>query len=415
MNKIIKTIFIVLILTTSGISFGADKNDHKQGAHKVKHAASGMSHKMKRRKPQEGVFSVDLVSYGDRLNLLVGQVSNGSKALLYSYSDDEGRSWSKASIVLGDKALLVRASRGNDAQLAVQGKNVVAVWTKFVKENRFNSGPMQAARSIDGGISWQQAPAPPDWQKGPHGFADMAADNHAMYAVWLDSRRQKGEEKGRQGVRYARSIDGGLSWQKNLTLDGYSCSCCWNTVKADNDGNAFVLYRDKEPSDLSIGRVNEQQEWTYLSHVGAFDWHFEGCPHIGGGLDFQEMDGNKGLHAVIGTGHPDHLGVYYQQSNDGGKNWSKPTQFGDETAVHADLAAHEDGHVIAVWDMMGEEGLAVFMAESKDGGLSWSSPSQLSSLAARASHPRIVKTKSGFFAVWTASEAGHQVLKKRRL
>jgi hypothetical protein len=238
----------------------------------------------------------------------------------------------------------------------------------------------------------------------------MAADDHAMHVVWLDSRNGPSELKASQGLRYAKSIDGGLSWQPNKTLDESTCSCCWNTLKTDTNGNTFVLYRDKKPSDLAIGIINNQQQWQNLSKVGAFNWDFDGCPHIGGGLDIQNTADNTQLHAVVGTGHEDYLGVHYLHSGDNGKNWSQTIQLGDESALHADVAAHDNGRVVAVWDMMGEDGLAVFVAESIDQGIHWSQPKQLSTSGMRASHPRTVKTENGFITLWTESDGQHQTL-----
>ena len=355
----------------------------------------------------EGVISADIVNHNDRLHLLTGKHKQGQKSLWYQYSTDGGNSWSAKNKILNDDNIAAKILRGNDAQIAAQGKNIVVTWTKYDKATRFNAGAMLAARSTDGGQSWQYAQTPPDWKKGPHGYIDMAADDHVMHAVWLDSRVSHSEVKASQGLRYARSTDGGLSWQSNKTLDDLSCSCCWNTIKTNTEDQAYVLYRDKQPSDLSIGVIDRQQQWQRLNHVGAFNWQFEGCPHIGGGLDFQTTDGKKRVHAVVGTGHQEHLGIHYLYSDDAGKNWSASRQFGDESAIHADIAAHDNGRVVAVWDMMGEDGLAVFVAESQDRGASWSTSKQISNTGMRATHPRIVKTEKGFLALWTENN-GHQ-------
>ena len=356
----------------------------------------------------EGVISVDIVNYNNRLHLLTGKHKQGGKSLWYQYSTDGGNSWSIESKILNDDNLPAKMGRGNDAQIAVQGKNIVVTWTKYDKNAQFNAGAMLAARSSDGGQTWQSAETPPDWKQGSHGYIDMVADNHAMHAVWLDSRQGHSDVNASQALQYARSIDGGLSWQTNHTLDNLTCSCCWNTIKTDADGNAYVLYRDKQPSDLSIGMIDRQQKWQRLNHVGAFNWQFEGCPHIGGGLDFQNTVSKKRLHAVVGTGHQDHLGVHYLYSDDAGNNWSAPKQLGKESALHADIAAHDNGRVVAVWDMMGEDGMGVFVAESQNQGVSCSTAKKISKPDMRATHPRIVKTENGFLALWTENNGRHQ-------
>ena len=370
--------------------------------------------RMRYRMP-DGVISADIVNQNGRLHLLTGTQEEGQKTLWYRFSDDHGQSWSSPVKVLADDNLPANMNRGKDAQIAAQGNTVVVTWMKFTEDRRFNVGPMLSARSTDGGKTWVYTDAPPSWNKGPHGYTDLIADDHAFHAVWLDSRLGNSKVMASQALHYAKSTDGGKHWQPDQTLDGLTCSCCWNSLKTDMNGNTYVLYRDKKPSDLSLGLVDSNARWEYLSHVGAFDWQFEGCPHIGGGLDIQ-LDGTKQrFHAVAGTGHPDYLGVHYLSSEDRGRTWSRAKQLGDDSAIHADVAAHDDGRVVAVWDMMGDYGLAVFKAESGNQGRSWSQPEQLSGKGMRASHPRIVKTGTGFLALWTQSDGQTQTLSMQRL
>jgi hypothetical protein len=232
----------------------------------------------------------------------------------------------------------------------------------------------------------------------------MDANNHSINAVWLDSRDGRSSVKGSQGMRYSQSFDGGQSWSSNKTLDSITCACCWNTAKFDSKNNFYVLYRDKQPSDMAIGLLNETQHWQRLSSVGTFNWDFPGCPHIGGGLAFQ--DNEKLIHSVIGSGHINHLGIHYLRSNDHGNSWTTPLQLGDESAIHSDIAAHENGRVIAVWDMRTEDGLSVFYAESTNQGINWSQFNRLSKQGMRATHPRIISNKNGFLVLWTESQTG---------
>ncbi len=359
----------------------------------------------------EGVISADIYNDNGRLHLLQGKHTQGKKTLWYQFSDDHGKNWSKAVKILNADNLPANMQRGKDAQITALGNTVLVTWMEHVEGARFNAGPMLAVRSEDGGKTWSYTSTPPDWKKGPHGYTDLSSDSVAMHAVWLDSRLGPSGIKATQALYYARSIDGGISWQSNITLDKMTCSCCWNTVKADNKGNAYVLYRDKQPSDLALAVVGRQQKTQRLSHVGAFNWQFEGCPHIGGGLDFQQKWGTDRIHAVVGTGHTEHLGVHYLYSDDGGLNWSDTIALGDESALHGDVAAHDNGRVVAVWDMMSDSGLGIFTAESLDHGKNWSATRQLSAQGGRASHPRIVKTKNGFLTIWTESDGVQQSLK----
>jgi len=372
------------------------------------------AHKHKHQSLANGTLSLDIIKHQGKLHLLKGTHQHGEKALWYQSSDDQGKNWTAAVNINNSKPIDANLSRGNDARLAVQGNNIVAIWASRVEGAPHNAGPMKAARSADGGKSWQKTAIPADWAKGPHAFYAMDGNDQSINVVWLDSRNGQSSVKASQGMRFSQSKDGGQSWSSNKTLDDITCACCWNTAKFDSNNHFYLLYRDKQPTDMAIGVLNQDQQWQRLSSVGAFNWDFPGCPHIGGGLAFQEDAGL--MHSVIGSGHMEHLGVHYLRSNNKGKTWSAPVQLGDESSIHADIASAENGRVIAVWDMRTEDGLAIFYAESNDSGLSWSESKRLSKPGMRATHPRIISTDTGFLTLWTESATGKtQALKMQTL
>jgi len=360
-------------------------------------------HGHKHRALANGTLSLDIIKHQGKLHLLQGIHHNGEKALWYQYSSNQGKDWSAPVNINKTKHIEANLSRGNDARLAVQGDHIVVIWPSRVEGAPHNAGPMKAVRSNDGGKSWQKSSIPADWSIGPHAFFAMDGNEQAINVVWLDSRNGQSAVKGSQGMRFSQSKDGGQSWSSNKTLDNVTCACCWNTAKFDLDNDFFVLYRDKQPTDMAIGVLKGNEQWQRLSTVGDFNWDFPGCPHIGGGLAFQDK---QTMHSVVGSGHMDHLGVHYLRSNDQGKTWSDPVQLGDESSIHADIASAENGRVIAVWDMRTEDGLAVFYAESSNGGLSWSQNKRLSKPGMRATHPRIISHDAGFLTLWTESKTG---------
>ena len=407
MKKKIQLIILSLLLTgcvsqvTDNVITTANDDSNKafttKTVAKVKH---------KRHSLPDGVISVDIVESNKIIHLLLGKHLQGKKSLWYQQSIDAGVSWSDAVKVIGQDHLEANFNRGSDAQLAVQGNNIVAIWASRVEgAGRHNSGPMSAARSADNGKSWQVSTIPSDLDIA-HNFFDMDGNADVISAVWLDRRADSAtDKKAKKGLRHAQSTDGGISWSKDITLDDNTCACCWNTAKYSDQDELFVLYRDQDPSDMSIGVLNQQQHWTNLNHVGDFKWDFKGCPHIGGGIAFQ--DKSQLIHTMVGTGHPEHLGVFYHRSEDNGKNWSQPVQLGDESALHSDIAS-DNNRVIAVWDMRTEDGLSIFYAESNNKGITWSEAKRISALGYRATHPKIIASDNAFLLAWTQSKNGKE-------
>jgi thiol-disulfide isomerase/thioredoxin len=369
-------------------------------------ATSVHAHERQKVKP-EGVMSVDIQQQGDTVHLLLGKQKGEFQSLWYQSSIDQGQTWNEP--VLIKDQFKAKFNRGNDTRLAVQGEHISVVWMSWDEQARFNAGPMQMMHSSDGGQTWQPSGAAADWE-GAHGFFSMAGHENAMSIVWLDNRDKT---KGFQGLRYSSSLDGGQTWQANQTLDKQTCSCCWNTAKYDQAGNLYVLYRDKKPSDMGMAKVATNGQLERLSTVGEFNWDFAGCPHIGGGMAFDQQ---QTIHTVVGTAHDVHAGVHYQSSTDGGVNWSDPQRLGDDTAVHSDIAVTQGNQLIAAWDHMTEHGLQVVYSTKAVDSDEWSQAEQLSSEHVSATHPRVVAFEDSALVVWTEKEmTGLQTLKAQHI
>jgi hypothetical protein len=211
--------------------------------------------------------------------------------------------------------------------------------------------------------------------------------------AWLDSR------DGAQGVRAALSRDAGRTWAKNASPDTRSCECCWNRVAAGR-GEAYVLYRDRDPRDMALAVTGDGgQEWTRRGPVGSFGWEFEGCPEVGGGLAADPQTKGR-LDAVVWTGETSRQGVYALGSRNGGRSWTPPVPLGARTARNPDLA-RSGGTLFAVWEERGQ----LFAARSSNDGAAWSAPERLGGDDARAAHPRVVAPGDGrFLVLWTEQE-----------
>lgn len=348
---------------------------------------------------QSGVVSLDVKYLDGIVHLLLGKHDKGENSIWYQSSVDQGSTWSEPVKVTNSVPTSPKFKRGNDARLAVQGNNIVAVSMTEKEGVPFNAGPMMAMRSADLGKTWHATTMPADWQ-GAHGFFALDANDESINLVWLDSREQK--VKGSQGLRFTQSRDGGESWTPNITLDDLTCACCWNTTIFDNDGMFYVLYRDKQPSDMAIGRLDTQLSWQRLATVGEFNWNFEGCPHIGGGLTIDPT--TQQLHATVSTGQTDRVGLYYLTSDNKGSTWSSSVQLGDSSAIHSDIAVSNQGIVLSVWDQLSENGLKIVYSLTLDGGKTWSEPKLLSNPDFSATHPRVTAMNDKFLVLWTEVE-----------
>ncbi|MGH8769642.1 MAG: sialidase family protein [Burkholderiales bacterium] len=337
------------------------------------------------------VVSVDLQVDGETIHLLTGEKTGAALLMNHRKSRDGGKSWTEATRVDTNSSAPFGHHRSNDAQIAASGERVVAIW--FTAGSGWGgSGPLVTAVSADGGASWKPGANPADDNDmAGHGFVDAIAHKGSFHAVWLDGR---GGSK--QGLRYAKSADGGLSWERNQTIASGTCECCWNSMLATDEG-LQVLYRELSPRDMALAVSKDSgASWSRTATVGAFNWNIDACPHVGGAIAAAR---SQSLHALVWTGKKPRPGVYHSHSDSG--KWSAPIPIGGVSAKHADIAASDTAGVVAVWDERAHKRSAIYAALFKEAG--WARPVKISEDAASASHPRIVAVPGGFLAAWTES------------
>jgi hypothetical protein len=345
------------------------------------------------------IVALDVFARATTIDLLMVEERGKTSDLYHQRSVDGGSSWSARHKIERGGNSLAGPHRGMDPQIAALGDTLIALWTT-PGPDPWGDGPLATAISNDGGRSWNPGPNPADdGSSHGHSFLELGADDLGRFhAFWLDAR------DGGQGLRTSVSADQGRSWSKNIDIDSRTCECCWNKTLTAGTDSVFTLYRDKDPRDMALAVTDDGgKTWSRRSTVGAFNWGFNGCPHVGGGLAETGTGAQRSLHAVVWTGAEGREGVYVLRSQDDGWHWSEPHRLGNQHARHSDLAGH-GSDLAAVWDETGGGHAAIMAATSRDEGATWGQPRSLS-VAERASHPLIVATGEGFVAFWTEQGA----------
>ncbi|MEX2381016.1 MAG: sialidase family protein [Opitutales bacterium] len=357
----------------------------------------------------------DVVATEERVHLLFGQPAGregDDLAFFYTRSDNSGAAWSDPVRVFVDHAPPGRHGRGNDPRLAVSGDLLMAAWTAR-GEGPWGSGALAAGISSDGGKTWKAAPAPVAPGAGPEAgyrFPATAADEHAFHAVWIHA---EGEERS---LRYAQLPFGEDRWSEPVVIDPHICACCWNTLTISEDGALVALYRGQDPSDMGLAISRDRGgSWDVSGPVGAFDWDFNGCPHVGGGLAAGPgAGGAMSILASVWTGHPEHAGGYLLRSEDSGRSWERTGELGrgSQKGRNTDLAIGTGALATVAWDqpVEDESGQAIFIATSDNAGSSWDVPLRLSPLNERATHPRVLVIGNRALVFWTGFAADNSTL-----
>lgn len=358
------------------------------------------------------IKSFDIFVEGDQnLHLLVSGKISGAKNPLVKYfrSLDGGKTWAKPVSVNAAEVPPTVSRRGSDIQIAARGNNVVAAWQ--VMGEFPGMGPITLAYSADGGKSWNRGKS---IRNQPtlldQGYMDLAVDTEGTFHLtWLDDREERGDS---QALRYSQSLDGGRTWVGEATLVEKVCTCCWTAMATSGKEQVDVLYRAIEPRDMVMVQSPDGGIlWEQVSVVGQFGWQFVGCPHAGGAVQTVENNGAIVFHSLVWTGSQSHKGLYYLQSVDKGRSWTKPRKMDDSHAKLGDIAAKDASHVAVVWDSASEKGIDVFFSSSVDGGRFWKKPRRLTKKETVAKYPRIAATSRGYQVFWTEkAESGQSII-----
>ena len=398
-----------------------------------------------------GVPAFDVTEADGVVHVLYAKpLDSDSKAfqLYHVRSDDAGATWSQPVAVSVAHAPPARAHRGDDPQVAARGDRVMALWTAQ-GEGPFGSGPVACALSDDGGRTWRAGPVAPNAEPLPplaipakpaapkpaaskepaaagpqapgagksHGHGGMkgsakgtgpgyrfpaaAAGNDAFHVVWIHAI---GEERS---LRHSRLSFGSTRWSEPNLVDPEICACCWNELKVAPDGGLITLYRDVKPSDMVLARSGDGgKTWHGAGRAGEFDWQFDGCPHVGGGIATTGTgsDSDAGaIFASVWTGDSSDTGAYCVSLDPSG-SWSRPIPltFADGRGRNTDVAALGGARCATVWDQVMPEGSqGVFAAYSTDAGRTWSTPRRVSADGVNAGYPRVVPAGDQYLVLWT--------------
>ena len=374
-----------------------------------------------------GVSSFDVAESEGTVHVLFARPAGPESKdipLFHIRSDDGGATWSEPARVATGHAPPPRLHRGDDPQIAAHGDMLMALWTAR-GDGPFGSGPLATALSDDGGRTWRAGPSPAarplpvqeqpavviptaapasPGAKKPHAakgtgpgyrFPATTGDRDGFHVVWIHAI---GDERS---LRHARLAPGTSAWSDPTVVDPKICACCWNELKPGPGGSLLALYRDQHPSDMMLARSRDAgRTWEQPTRVGGFDWHFEGCPHVGGGVAVAQDARGGNILTTVWTGKPQAAGAYLVATSPRGAATPVPLSAEPGAGRNTDVAILADGTAMAVWDQSAEGGQAVYAKTSSDGA-DWLPAARLSPAGQNAAYPRVVATARRFVVLWT--------------
>ena len=210
----------------------------------------------------------------DKSNLYV--VYGNGDSIMYSYTSDNGNTFSKPSLISVVPNVFSFAMRG--PQIAVADNNIIV--TACTKQGNIFS----FYKNKDD--AWTQGNRVNDADTVcKEGLMALSADGNNAFAVWLDLRGNK-----RNNIYGAKSVDGGKTWSKNILIyaspDSSVCECCKPSVII-NGKNIYVMFRNWLNGNRDLYLIQSADGGNTFSQaqkLGKGSWQLNGCPMDGGAI-----------------------------------------------------------------------------------------------------------------------------------
>jgi hypothetical protein len=276
------------------------------------------------------------------------------------------------------------------------------------------AGKVSVARSLDLGrtftppVAVNQEPLDLDW--GPDARPKIAVDKDGRVFVAFAIFKDKAFNGQ---VLYARSSDGGRSFEAPLLITASAESQRFEAIELDTDGSLFAAWLDKR-NRVPVKARNE----TYIGAALAFAWANDhggvvsqtriaydntceccrlGIAFAGPGrpvVAFRNVfDSTVRDHAVITFSDPWTPGPVHRISVD---NWKT-----DACPHHGpSLAISPDGAYHITWFTNGLVRKGLFYARSADGGGTFSEPMPVGRPDRNPSHPYLIAAKDALWLAW---------------
>ncbi|MFH1634966.1 MAG: sialidase family protein [Chloroflexota bacterium] len=346
-----------------------------------------------------------VVSGSGKLYVVWVDHRNSRSDIYFSYSADQGTSWSANAQVNDD------ASGGLYPQVAIDaaGKIYVAY---------ADGSGVYLVTSIDNGNSWSAATQvasvtnPANLRLVADTRSGMEGHLNAMWLVWIYTSYTK------VTARHIASTNGGQSWiNSKLVIEGlYDGENVdikgMDLARSDSSLRAALNNAPVNSDILSAGSSNNGKNWAVGNLTGSIFGAFS-KPSI-------TVDPNN----LSFYAYHDHTGnLISMNSRPGTEGWQAATinsTTAEEIQGPAALAAYKDGRYYATWTqkMDGSSIRSLYFSESNDFGRNWSADVMLTEAKHHGKHSSLgVDDGGNLYAVWYDQEdykAYHDIMFRRR-
>lgn len=339
------------------------------------------------------------------------------QAVYVDFSNDYGKTYSPA-IRINQRDQKISAWPENPPAIEISNSGRINVLYYADEEQRSTSF---YSYSDDNGQTFSTPVLVSDQaQTAMHYMDKMLIDNNdKLYLFWHDTRHESHELKhkhemneGVLSLYYSVKNPLDKSQFNSHFLSGDICSCCRTATTFSSEGYPVILARmvyDNGIRDHALIHMNKDGSWQKPQRVTYDNWQIEACPEHGPAI---AIDDKNRTHLTWFTLGDSRQGIFYAYTDNDGKSVSEPLALGDIDHIpsHSDVIALKN-RVMLVWKEFNGEQTTLHVKESQDRGMTWTDIATNLNSESKNSHPKLISNKSDFFLSWTSKDKGHQIIK----
>jgi hypothetical protein len=341
-------------------------------------------------------------------------VWTGGGVVSFAKSDDLGKTFSSAvKIAEHGKSL----DSGSDArpQIVSDSNGNIFLAYAFFKDSNWNA-QINTSRSSDGGNTFSPPVSLIEDGSSQRFPSVIIRPDGSIFIAWIDKRLNAATKQGSikklgGSVAYSFSSDNGRTFQVEHIANENSCECCRIGTSLAPTGDPVIIYRAIFSSGIRdhATQIITSRHADPVRRVSDDQWKTDACPHHGPSIAVSQ---SGKIHAAWFTQGETRSGVFYANSSNQGRSYSKPTRIGAEGAnISRPYLLVLGNTVYLVWKEFNGKSSTVYLKQSMDDGGTWSSPQAVFETSGYSDHPLLISQGKVVFLSWLTRDDGYQFIK----
>lgn len=337
----------------------------------------------------------------------------GGGVVSFAKSDDLGKTFSPTvKIAEHGKSL----DSGSDArpQIVSDSNGNIFLAYAFFKDSNWNA-QINTSRSSDEGATFSVPTSLIEDGSSQRFPSVLISPDNSIFMAWVDKRlvsaaKQGGGKRLGGSIAYSFSIDAGKTFGVERIANENSCECCRIGSALMPTGDPAIIYRAIFPGGIRdhATQIVFPKGAEPIRRVSDDQWRTDACPHHGPTI---AISGAGKMHVAWFTQGERRSGVFYANSVNQGRSYSKPVRVGADGAnVSRPYLLALGQNIYLVWKEFNGSLSIVYMKRSQDDGGTWSDPRAISETSGYSDHPLLISQQGKVYLSWLTRMDGYQLI-----